>query len=307
MRAGDPIFYWAMLPRLLSLSLAAMLIVPAARGRDFVFAGYNLENFFTASRATNPSSGAPKSEASVAALVRVLSGVRADVLGLSEIGTPEDLEDLRQRLKASGLDYPHAEFVKAAEGDRNLALLSRVPIAARQSVTDLTYEMDGARQRVRRGFLDVTVEPAPGITLRLVGAHLKSRLVRNSANEALARRSEAALLRRHIDPILAADPAALLLVWGDFNDLKSSATVAEIIGAKGTALIDLAPADRQGDRWTWHDAVNDSYQRVDFLLVSHGLKPAVVASRTRVQRTPEWRLASDHRPVVVALRFKQLR
>jgi endonuclease/exonuclease/phosphatase family metal-dependent hydrolase len=289
--------------RALCLSLVAVTLVPAARGRDFIFAAYNLENYFTASRASDPTAGAPKSDASIAALVRILSSLKADALGLSEIGAPEDLEDLRQRLRSGGLDYPHAEFVKAAEGERNLALLSRLPIAARQSVTDLTYEMEGTRQRVRRGFLDVTLEPAPGVTLRLVGAHLKSRLTRNSANEALARRSEAALLRRHVDHILAANPGGSLVVWGDFNDVKSSATIAEIIGTKGTALIDLAPADRQGDRWTWHDAVNDSYQRVDFLFVSRALRPAVVASRTRVHRAPDWRVASDHRAMVVAFRW----
>jgi endonuclease/exonuclease/phosphatase family metal-dependent hydrolase len=284
-----------------------MIHAPEMRGRDFVFAAYNLENYFTVSRATDRSAGAPKSEASVAALVRVFSALRADAVGLAEVGTPEDLEDLRQRLKASGLDYPHTEFVKAAEGDRNLALLSRVPIVARQSIGDLTFEMEGTRQRMRRGILDVTLEPAQGKSLRVVGAHLKSRLMRNSANEALARRSEAGLLRSHIDQILTADPGALLLVWGDFNDVKSSATVSEILGAKANALVDLAPSDRQGDRWTWHDAVNDNYQRVDFVFASKALKSLVVPSRTRVHRAADWRLASDHRPVAVGLRFKKAR
>jgi endonuclease/exonuclease/phosphatase family metal-dependent hydrolase len=293
--------------RALCLSLVAVAFAPDVRGQAFVFAAYNLENYFTISRESDPAAAAPKSDASVAALVRILSSLKADALGLSEIGTPEDLEDLRQRLRSGGLDYPHAEFVKAAEGERNLALLSRVPIVARRSITDLAYEMEGTQQRVRRGFLDVTLEPAPGVTLRLVGAHLKSRLTRNSANETLARRSEAALLRRHVDQILAAAPGESLLVWGDFNDVKNSATIAEIIGTKGTALIDLAPADRQGDRWTWHDAANDNYQRVDFIFVSRALKPAVLASRTRVHRAADWRVASDHRPVVVALRFKPVR
>ncbi len=274
-------------------------------GRDFVFAAYNVENYFTVSRVKDQSAGAPKSEASVAALVRVFSAVRADAIGLAEVGTPEDLEDLRQRLKASGLDYPHTEFIKAAEGDRNLALLSRVPIVARQSVHDLTYEMDGTLQRMRRGILDVTLEPAHGRPLRVVGAHLKSRLMRNSANEALARRSEAGLLRHHIDQILRADPDALLLVWGDFNDVKSSATVTEILGTKGNALFDLAPSDKQGDRWTWHDAVNDNYQRVDFVFASQALRSSVVPSRTRVHRAADWRVASDHRPVVVGLRWSR--
>ncbi len=289
--------------RLLCLALAVSFVAPEVGARNFTVAAYNLENFFVSERAEELTSPPRKSDASTKALVKILCQVRADVVGLSEMGTPADLEQLQRRLQKSGLDYPQRAFLKAAEGDRNLALLSRKPIVARNSTTDLTYEMDGTRQRVRRGFLDVTVEVAPGVTVRLVGAHLKSRLTRNSPNEALARRNEAALLRRHVDHILTAEPRGLLLVWGDLNDVRNSPAVAEILGGKQRTLFDLVPADREGDRWTWHDKTTDSYQRIDYLLANRGLKRRLVREETWVDRSPDWRRASDHRAVVATFRL----
>lgn len=292
--------------RLLCLALATAVAAPelaAQRARKFVFAAYNLENYFT----TEPSDGASapprKTKTSISALVRILVKLKADVIGVSEMGTREDLAHLCARLKANGLDYHDSEFVRAPEGDRNLALLSRVPIISRQSAEDLTYEMDGTQQRVRRGFLDVTVTVPSGAEIRLVGAHLKSRLTRNSPNEALARRQEAALLRRHVDRIVAVDPKGLLLVWGDLNDVRNSPAVTEILGRKQNSLVDLAPADRQGDRWTWHDKTTDGYQRIDYLLANRALKRRLMRKRTLVDRSPDWRKASDHRAIVATFRF----
>ncbi|OAI43393.1 hypothetical protein AYO41_01880 [Verrucomicrobia bacterium SCGC AG-212-E04] len=290
--------------RLLWVVTAAVVVLPAsACAKDFVFAAYNLESFFATDRPEESASPPRKSAASINALVEILYGLRADVVGLSEMGSLKDLEYLRKRLAGRGREYPHFEFVPAAEGDRNLALLSRVPIVARQSATELTYEMSGARERVRRGFLDVTVEISRGVNVRLVGAHLKSRLTRNSPNEALARRNEAALLRRHVDQILATEPKALLLVWGDLNDVRNSPAVVEILGGKKTALFDLLPVDKLGDRWTWHDKTTDTYQRIDYLLANRALKKCRVQGRTQVDRSDNWRKASDHRAVLATFQF----
>ncbi len=291
---------------LLCLALATAVIVPevgAQRARKFVFAAYNLENYFTTEPADDSNVPKRKTKPSIAALVRILVKLKADAIGVSEMGTREDLEHLHKLLRANGRDYPHLEFVPAAEGDRNLALLSRLPFVAQKSVVDLTYEMDGTQQRVRRGFLDVTIKVASDVKIRLVGAHLKSRLTRNSPNEALARRNEAALLRRHVDQILAAEPKELLLVWGDLNDVRNSPAVAEILGGRQRSLFDLSPADQQGDRWTWHDKTNDTYQRIDYLLANRALKKHCVRERSRVDRSPDWRKASDHRAIVAAFRF----
>ena len=289
--------------QLLCLALATVVVAPPLGARDFVFAAYNLENYFTEDRPDDLAAPKRKSTRSIGALVTIIKRLNADAIGLSEMGTPKDLEHLQKRLLNVGRNYPYSEFVLAAEGDRNLALLSRRPIVARQSVKDLTYEMDGTQQRVRRGFLDVTVKVAPDANIRLVGAHLKSRLTRNSVNEALARRNEAALLRRHVDQILAAEPKELLLVWGDLNDVRNSPAVAEILGGKKRSLFDLAPSDQHGDRWTWHDKTTDSYQRIDYLIANLALKRRLIRERSRINRSPDWRKASDHRAIVAEFRF----
>ena len=295
------------------MALAGLLAFgwPAAlAARDFVFVAWNVENFALAPAASGERQ--PKPPASVEAVVRTILALRADAVGFAEMGSAEDLAELQRRLRAAGRDFPYSELVAAADEERRLALLSRVPIVARASVTESSYELRGGKVRVKRGFLDVTLEPAPGARLRLVGAHLKSRLARGpgGADEALARRQEAALLRAHLNAVFAAEgPDAEVLAWGDFNDAKNSPGVLDILGPPGAvgALHDLAPADRLGDRWTHHFAPTDSYERIDYLLASRALRPRVVAARTKVHRDPDWREASDHRPVAVALRYEHPR
>jgi hypothetical protein len=55
------------------------------------------------------------------------------VVGIIEIGGRPELDDLCARLKAAGLDYPHAEWLQGLDSDRHIALLSRFPIVARDS------------------------------------------------------------------------------------------------------------------------------------------------------------------------------
>ncbi len=82
--------------------------------------------------------------------------------------------------------------------------------------------MDGKPEKVRRGFLDVTIQVNAGYQLRLVGAHLKSKLPIREG-EALVRRMEAELLRKHLDGILGAAPETNLICYGDFNDTRNEA------------------------------------------------------------------------------------
>ena len=58
--------------------------------------------------------------------------------------------------------------------------------------------MNGQPEKVRRGFLDVTIEVNAGYRLRMVGAHLKSKLP-IPGGEALMRRYEAQLLRKRLE------------------------------------------------------------------------------------------------------------
>ena len=287
--------------RLLPFLLGVWVSSSTAFAGDFVFAGYNVENYAPLAIPGETQSGRPgKTAEAASAVARVIQEISPDILGVCEMGSAPQFAEFRQRLKAAGLDYRDCEWVESADPARHLALVSRFPIIARQSVADLPYESHGLRQKVRRGFLDVTVEIHPAFRLRILGAHLKSRRPTPEGAPDLERRQEAHLLRQRIDEILAADPALPLLVFGDFNETKDQPAIQEITGRRGAAeaLTELRLADSAGDRWTYYWKADDVYSRIDFLFVNRALAPRVVHERSFVYRSPIWNQASDHRPVV---------
>ncbi|MEI6562283.1 MAG: endonuclease/exonuclease/phosphatase family protein [Verrucomicrobiota bacterium] len=290
--------------RLLLLLLGVGVSCGAAFGKDFVFAGYNVENYAPLAIPGETKSGQPGKTAEAAtAVVQVVQEIGPDILGVCEMGSAPQFKEFRKRLEAAGLGYCDFEWVESADPARHLALVSRFPIVARQSVADLPYESHGMRQKVRRGFLDVTVEIHAGFRLRIVGAHLKSKRPSPEGAPDLERRQEAHLLRQHIDEILAAEPAIPLLLFGDFNDTKEQPTIQEITGRRGAteALTELRLADSVGDRWTYYWKADDVYSRIDFLFVNRALAPRVVHERSGVYRSPLWNQASDHRPLFATI------
>jgi endonuclease/exonuclease/phosphatase family metal-dependent hydrolase len=244
---------------------------------------------------------APKPEEEKAALVALCAAVAPDLLGVCEIGGRDDLADLQGRLRAAGVDLPHAEWVGAADLERHLALLSRFPVVASNHQTDLTYDENGGRLPFQRGVLDATVQVNPGYRLRLLGLHLKSKREVPEGDQALMRRHEAHLARQHAERVLEADPSTNLVVYGDFNDTRNEAPVRALQGDFGTEhyLRDIQLADRDGYRWTYYWRYADQYSRFDFVLVSRALYPEVLSDRCSIATSPDWFTASDHRPLVV--------
>jgi endonuclease/exonuclease/phosphatase family metal-dependent hydrolase len=165
----------------------------------------------------------------------------------------------------------------------------------RSSASKVPFDLNGRPELVRRGFLDVSIQVNPGYTLRLVGAHLKSKMP-SAAGEELIRRCEADQLRFLVNRILSEDPRANLLVYGDLNDTQEQPAVRTTLGPWGnlTSLRDLAAEDPQGHRWTHFRQFTGVYSRIDYLLVSRGLHPEVVAP-AGICGTTEWKRASDHR------------
>lgn len=286
------------------LLLVLWLGFPVWGAQEIVVATYNLENYVGA---TPPVPGQqtparPKPEKEIAALVQVIKDINPDILGVCEMGSAERFEDFKKRLQDAGLGYKDSEYLVAADDERHLALVSRFPIVARNSVADVPFALNGRPEKVRRGFLDVTVEIHPAYRLRLVGAHLKSKLP-VPAGEALIRRHEAEQLRRHLERILTAAPETNLVCYGDFNDTKDQPAIQEIMGPKKSPLhmADLWAKDEMGDRWTHYWKAADQYARLDYIFVSPALMREVVLSKSRVYRSPFWNEASDHRPVFATI------
>lgn len=295
-------------------SLVAVCVVPtvfftarADDSREIVFASYNLENYFQASDFSDGKEKISKSPESIAAEIRVIQDIHPDILGVCEMGPPGEFADFKARLKSAGLDFPETEYVRGPDPERHVALLSKFPISARQSLTDVPYQMDGREERVTRGILDVTVSVGE-TKLRFIGVHLKSKFKDTWENEAELRRNEAHLLRKHLDDVLDADAGTKLVVYGDFNDTKNEQCLKEVMGPRnsGHSMRDLWLKDSDGDHWTEYWNTADIYSRIDYILVARDLLPAVDYPKSYVYRTPYWNEASDHRAVVAAFRLEKI-
>ena len=283
-----------------------LLTATSAAAQDSVtFCAYNLRNWLSQ---TDPSSPATtprqKPEREKRKVVEFLGHIRPDILGVCEIGTPEDLADLQSRLRSAGIDLPHHEFCRGADPQRSLALLSRHPLSQRRSAGPLPYQINGETLRLQRGILDASVAVAPGFEIRFLGVHLKSRREVAEADQDLMRRSEAHLLRRHLDTIYATESRPALVVYGDFNAHRNEPALLEVIGSRAldSHLLEIPVRDRHGLLWTHFWDAADVYSRLDYLLVSRTLRPRVDSARSRIFDDADFGVASDHRPLVLVLK-----
>jgi endonuclease/exonuclease/phosphatase family metal-dependent hydrolase len=265
------------------------------------FITYNLENWLTMERHPehSPLKSAPKPELEKKAAIQLLKLHHPDVLGVCEIGTPADLLELQQRLKNSGLDLPHSYYTGGGDPTRHLALLSRFPITTTAKPAQSDYQLDGKIFLINRGILDATVA-ANGKIYRFLGVHLKSKRDVEQADQEVIRLNEAKLLRRHIETIFKAEPAARLIVYGDFNDTRATPAIKTITGKYGGPdyLTAIPAKDSHGEAWTHYWALQDLYSRIDFVMVSAALKPEVDFHGSRILDDASWNEASDHRALL---------
>jgi endonuclease/exonuclease/phosphatase family metal-dependent hydrolase len=222
------------------------------------------------------------------------------------------LLELRASLKTEGLDYPYWEHVLGFDTNIHVAVLSKFPIVDRKPHTTDSFLLQGRRFRVQRGFAEIELRVNPAYKFTLLTAHLKSRRQSPEADEAELREQEAIALREHIEALLARNPEANVVVLGDFNDTRDSKSTRALIGRGRTALLDTRPAERNGDNtpnsnprwdprnitWTHHFGKEDTYSRIDYILLSRGMAREWLTNETYVLALPNWGVASDHRPIV---------
>ena len=282
-----------------------LLVPPRLHGGEVVFASYNVQNYLAIARQEDGQRmvrvGKPESE--IAAVVRVIKTIRPDILGLIEMGDESTLRDLQDRLKAAGMPLPYSEWHRGFDQERHVCLLSRFPITARNSRGDIPFSLNGRIERMNRGILDVTVEVSPKFSLRLVGAHLKSRRPVPEYDETAMRAREAWYLREHVVGILQASPNTPLLLFGDFNDTKNEYPIRTLIGRRGTSthMADLPLTDSRGEVWTHFWKTADSYSRIDFIMVNRALLPKIILKKSGLNDSPFWLKASDHRALFVTI------
>ncbi len=293
------------------LLILATLLISGASGmaaQTFRVATYNVENYIDAPAGTRPL----KSAEGRAKIRESLRALNADVVAFQEMGSTNAFLELRASLKAEGLDYPHWEHVSGWDTNIHVAVLSKFPFSARRPHTNESFLLFGRRFRVSRGFAEVDVRVNNNYSFTLITTHLKSRRPVPEADEAELREQEAMILREKTDAILSKNPDANLVVLGDFNDTKDTKSTRAIIGRGRTALIDTRPAERNGDNqpnpnprfeprnitWTHHYGKEDTYSRIDYILLSRGMVNEWNKDESFVLALANWGVGSDHRPVV---------
>lgn len=296
-------------PLIIYAVLLPLFFCPLHAGAEvFRVATYNVENYLDA-----PVPGRAAKAADAKAKVREsISALKPDVLALQEMGSPGALQELRDSLKAAGLDFPHSEYVAGFDTNIHVVVLSRFPFAARRSRTNDSFLLDGNRFFVKRGFAEVDIRVNTNYVFTLIAAHLKSKRPVPEADQAELREQEAKVLRQEIDARFAADPNAKLIVLGDLNDTKDAPATKTVIGRGRHKLVDTRPAERNGDdaaasrrsaepraiTWTDYYAKEDTYSRIDYILLSPAMAQDWLPRETWLLSIPNWGVGSDHRPLV---------
>lgn len=269
---------------------------------------YNVENYLLEATPTRPK----KSLEARSKVVESIVAGHPDILALQEVGDSAALQELQGRLRAQGVDLPGLEIVRSWDTNISVAVLSRFPIVRRQSHTNESFLLNGHRWHVSRGFAEVEIQVHRHYRIALLVAHLKSKRNVGAADETEIRQHEAARLRELVEDRLRASPELNLVVCGDFNDTQEALPIRTLLGEREPRLFDSRPVENNGDQapaenpryaprrvaWTHFYGREDTYSRLDYILLSRGLKREWRPEQSHVIAIPDWGVGSDHRPVV---------
>ncbi|MCC6355043.1 MAG: endonuclease/exonuclease/phosphatase family protein [Verrucomicrobiae bacterium] len=313
---------------------ASLASGPAASGATapatFSAASFNLANWGVSDRWSHGKflENAPKPDTERDAALAILRRINPDILAVQEIirdRSDRHLEDLKKCLRESRLDYPQSFAIAGYDERIQIALFSRCPMVQKRALNRDTYEItrrvgsgtkartERMARRVERGFIHATIEVRPGYLVEVFVAHLKSQRAipeyddPDEPGQAMIRRREAEILRRHIDARLAENPDANILVLGDLNDSLNSRPLQILAGRASdpVRMYALWLGDYMRDAWTHFHHPAREYTLFDYAIASQGLFNEYSPSRSHVYRErPEdppalrWDSASDHRPIV---------
>jgi endonuclease/exonuclease/phosphatase family metal-dependent hydrolase len=269
----------------------------------------NLENLFRPGADAGPSDE-QAFDAKLTELARVIGEITPDVLAVQEVGDPEALEDLGERLAGDWL----AESSELPDGRGiRVGFLSRLGLGEVEQLREfpdglvpVQVDDEGATMaEMGRGALRVRVR-ADGRDVDLVSCHLKSKLLTfhggrfdprdegeraRFAGYALYRRAaEAVTLRALANRLLDGQGRErAVIVLGDLNDEPTAATTQVLLGPPGSEigtpgfdrpdqsdgsrlwnLTSLIPEERRFSR-----VFRGRGELIDHILVSHALVQGV--------------------------------
>jgi endonuclease/exonuclease/phosphatase family metal-dependent hydrolase len=272
-------------------------------------ATFNVENYTVADRMVEGvyRQAYPKPEKEKVAVTKVNAGISPDILAVQEMGTQAYLDEFRRDLRAAGQDFPHAVLLEAADPDRHVAMLSKWPFKEVRRHGQVPVKYLDVTEVVKRGVLEVVFATNEG-DLSVFVVHLKSKRTErpDDPESARQRAAEAEAVR---DLVLARFPhptQARFVICGDWNDTRATRPVRALQQRGDTVLGEILRAtDSRGETWTHFYRKEDSYSRLDYILVSQGLRTAVAGGQAKIWDGVGAGEGSDHRAVYVKLNLER--
>ncbi len=279
-------------------------------------ASYNVQNLFDETDA-GANGGAVKTPAALKALSGTIEALRADVILLQEVGSHRVLNRVNDALKRP---FPFTS-VLPGNSDRgiHLGILSREPfeLTSHRTLTlwdesgmallEYASEADAAAERatpvrIQRDLMLAEVDLADQGVLALFNVHLKSKTNRPWRRLAAddIRAAEVREVAARIGEYLLEHADRLVILGGDFNDLRSSAILRPIF--------DLPLSDPLGESLAASGSNPSTYwpkrrMRLDFLLLGETARDRMVGDSATIHASQRARRGSDHYPISIDLDF----
>jgi|GEM_PF-2021274 len=263
-------------------------------GRAVKILSYNIHNMFE-------SAEQGKSLESMEASASVVNGINPDIMILEEVENKRILDEFIDRyMKNSGFPY---RILLPGNDPRgiNVAVASRFPVKSVESHKDDKFPMENRKTKTAfsRDLLRVDLEISPDTELTVYATHLKSKIGGEQAE--IKRLAEARQIHSILEKEMKAYPGRKFVVAGDFNDTATSQPVKIIMNYDNTSLYDPLTGYSVDKSYTYQG--KNSRERLDYILLSPGLKEVCLGAS--VSREPEEtaRIASDHYPVSVTVQI----
>lgn len=210
-------------------------------------------------------------------LAEIIACMKPDVLCLTEIENRRVLEDLSAVLLSR-----HAcalPVIVHRDGREKRGI--DVAVMARQAPVSTNWLRTAAGQREVLA-CEFSVD---GRALTVVVNHWKSQLGKKAESDEIRRR-EAVAVRAYLDARLTRDPAAAVLVAGDFNDAPESQILVDAAGfvpdetrvradSNGRFLFNLAASLPKESRSTYYYAAGKKWNVMDSISVTRGMLDGV--------------------------------
>ncbi|MBD1912928.1 MULTISPECIES: endonuclease/exonuclease/phosphatase family protein [unclassified Leptolyngbya] len=226
---------------------------------------------------------APFSEPRHRITAEAMGAIRADILGLQEI---ENLPTLRLFLKQFTLwmpaeGYPYPLVIDGNDPRQiDVGIVSRFPLGAIR-----THQFDRTPEGAHifsRDCLEVEICLPHGKTLTIFVNHFKS-MAENRDSTMAIRQTQAKRVVEILQERFGPDPGeAAWVVLGDLNDYLPSKGLEPLLSQPWLEnVLNRLPS---AERWTHYFAEHDTYNQLDYLLLSRSLAKANPTALPEIER-----------------------